>query len=428
LKMSSLRTKSLENGSTTEVPHTWVTSPRDLEELVDTLLQVDAYAIDTEFHRERTYYPHLALVQIGWPGGLALIDPLNLDIRPFARLFESNVEAVLHAADQDIEVLEHVVGLSPRRFFDTQLAAGFVGFSTPSLATLAERVLGIRLSKGDRLTDWTQRPLTTAQRNYAASDVLYLLELREKLSQQLLASGRTQWLTEELELLHARSRGEGHAERAWWRLKDGRVLRGKDRVIAQQLCVWRERKAQVEDKPVRFVLPDLAVLTIAQSRPDTTEKLGAVRGLDGRYLKNGASREILHVLETASQLPMSALHVPVPEDFDRKLRPALTLVSAWVAQLARDAKIDATLLATRADLVSLLRGDADARLGTSWRSDIVGAAVQDLVSGKAALAFGAAGSLVIEERSGKSLSIDLVTPDADWVLESPSAADDDEAS
>ncbi len=318
-----------------DIPHEWISTGEALRELVQTLLEQPAYAIDTEFHRERTYYPHLALVQIAWPGGLVLIDPLAVDIAAFVPLFDSDVVAVFHAADQDLEVLQHMTGSAPRRIFDTQVAAGFVGFSTPSLSTLSERVLGIRLSKGDRLTDWTQRPLTNAQKNYAASDVLHLLELRDLLNEQLEASGRSQWLEEELALLQARSRGDGHAERAWWRLKDGRVLRGKDRLIAQQLCVWREKRAQTEDKPVRFVLPDLAVLTIAQSRPDSPDALGTMRGLDGRYLKGGAGREILEVVRAAIDMPSSALQVPVPDDFDRKLRPALTLVSAWVAQLAR---------------------------------------------------------------------------------------------
>jgi ribonuclease D len=425
--MRNLRNKPIDPNAIAkpEIPHTWIQTTAALEGLVDTLVNEVAYAIDTEFHRERTYYPHLALVQIAWSGGLALVDPLAVGIEPFVRLFDTDVIAVFHAADQDLEVLHHMTGVAPKRIFDTQLAAGFVGFSTPSLSTLAERVLGLRLSKGDRLTDWTQRPLTDAQKNYAASDVLHLLELRDQLNEQLEASGRTAWLDEELALLQARSRGEGHAERAWWRLKDGRVLRGKDRLVAQQLCVWRERKAQVEDKPVRFVLPDLAVLTIAQSRPATPDTLGALRGLDGRYLKGGAGKEILEVVREAVDMPSSALHVPAPEDFDRKLRPALTLVSAWVSQLARDAKIDATLLSTRADLVCFLRGDTDARLATGWRAEIVGSAVGSLVSGESALAFGSGGSLVLEDRSHSLVALDIATPTADWVLDSAAQSDDD---
>jgi ribonuclease D len=376
------------------------------------------YAIDTEFHREKTYFPHLALVQIGWPGDLVLIDPLALDLRPLERLFHSDVLAVFHAAEQDLEVLQHVVGCTPRLIWDTQVAAGFVGFSTPSLSSLVERILHVSLSKGDRLTDWTQRPLTPAQKTYAALDVEYLLELRRLLLEQLVRAGREVWVEEEIAILRNRHRNNV-AEQAWWKLKDGRVLRGRDRIVAQQICVWRERRAKIENKPVRFVLPDLAVLAVAQSKPTDVDQLGSMRGIDGRFLRGGVGKELLATVAEALSLPSSDLQQPEPEDFDRKLRPALTLASAWISQLARDAKIDSGLLATRNDLVQLLRGDSDARLSQGWREPLVGVAVRQLVSGSAAIAFASSGELTLEQRSGVTLKLDITTPDADWVLESP---------
>ncbi len=397
----------------------WIDDADGLEGVIERLLLEPAYAIDTEFLRERTYFPRLALVQIAWPTGLVLIDPLAVDLGPFRRVLESDVIAVFHAADQDLEVLEYACGTVPRRLFDTQLAAGFVGFSTPSLSTLAERIMKVKLSKGDRLTDWTQRPLTTAQKSYAASDVIYLLAMRDEIGEQLDAAGRSAWVEEESEILRTRPRGQSYAERAWWRLKDGRVLRGKDRFVAQELCAWRERRAQTDDKPVRFVLPDLAVLSIAQAKPATFAELSATRGIDGRYLKSGAGNEILQAIERAGELPATALQLPEPEDFDKRLRPALTLVSAWVSQLARDAKIDASLLATRSDLISFLRGDDDARLSRGWRGALMGDAVRQLVSGEAALAFARDGSLNLEHRSNRPLSVDLAVPTADWVLDAP---------
>lgn len=395
----------------------WIGDTTALASVVDEISRCDAYAIDTEFLRERTYYPRLALVQLAWDGGLVLVDPFAVDLAPLAELLRSDVLAVFHAADQDLEVLDYACGAVPARMFDTQLAAGFCGFSTPSLVSLAERILGVRLSKGDRLTDWTQRPLTGAQCSYAASDVTHLLSLRDEILAQLDATGRTKWVEEETELLRRRQRGPALAERAWWRLKDGRVLRGKDRLVAQEVCAWRERRARQDDKPVRFVLPDLAVLSIAQSKPSTFEALAGIRGIDGRYLKSGAAAEILGAVERGIEQPASALVLPEPEEFDRRLRPALTLVSAWVAQLARDAKIDASLLATRADLIAFLRGDAEARLGRGWRAEILGEAVGRLVSGNAALGFDPDGSLVLEQRSGVRFVAQLAVPDAEWVAE-----------
>ena len=137
----------------------WIDTPDALDELLDVLVDEPAYAIDTEFLRERTYYPQLALVQIGWRDRVAVIDPLAVDVAPMRRLLDSDSIAVFHAADQDLEVLALAWRHRPRSTsFDTQLAAGFVGFSTPSLLTLAERLLGVKLSKGDRLTDWMKRP------------------------------------------------------------------------------------------------------------------------------------------------------------------------------------------------------------------------------------------------------------------------------
>src|SRR5262249_23751880 len=153
----------------------------------------DWYALDTEFHRERTYYPRLALVQLAWADDIVLIDPLAVDVTPLAAILDGDGLALLHAADQDLEVLERACGTVPARMFDTQLAAGFLGFGTPSLSVLVERLLSIRLPKSDRLTDWTERPLTPTQRTYAAADVAHLAALHDKLHERLVSVGREAW-------------------------------------------------------------------------------------------------------------------------------------------------------------------------------------------------------------------------------------------
>src|SRR5579862_2672423 len=145
---------------------TWVASQADLDELIATLETVEEFCFDTEFHRERTYYPQLALLQVAWSGGIALVDPLAVDIAPLGPCFVNAATVIAHAAGQDLEVLGRACGCVPTTLFDTQVAAGFLGFSTPSLATLAERILHVHLPKVDRLTDWRQRPLTGAQLEY----------------------------------------------------------------------------------------------------------------------------------------------------------------------------------------------------------------------------------------------------------------------
>ncbi len=398
---------------------TWVRTAEELQDLVDELLGEEAYAIDTEFLRERTYYPQLALVQIGWGDRVAIIDPLVVDIGPFRQLLESDVLAVFHAADQDLEVLDLACGAIPRRLYDTQLAAGFVGFSTPSLSTLVERLVGVKLSKGDRLTDWTKRPLTEAQVRYAASDVVHLLEIRRLLNAELDASGRTDWVAEENEIMRTRSRGQNDPQTSWWRLKDGRVLRGRDRLIAQELCAWRERRAQQEDRPVRFILPDLAVLAIAQGHPKSTADLVALRGMDGRYAKSPGGSELVELVGRAMVGSMDDLRLPESDDFDRRLRPALTLVSAWVGQLSHDVRVEASLLATRSDLISFLRNEPTSRLASGWRNDVLGNRVRQVISGEAAIAFDREHGLVLESRSGHALGVPIAVPTATWETDAP---------
>jgi ribonuclease D len=379
--------------------HEWVDDQRRFEAVVAEVSQAEAYAVDTEFHRERTYYPHLALLQIGWPGGLVLVDPFAVDLAPLAGLLRGDGVAVLHAADQDLEVLDLACGAIPRKLFDTQLAAGFLGMSSPSLVNLVERLLGHRLPKGDRLTDWTRRPLTADQQTYAASDVAHLIELRDLITARLAERGRLAWAEQECEMLLLRSRAPQDPDTAWWRIKESRQLRGAARGIAQELAAWRERRARDLDIPPRFVLPDMALASIAQRPPKSAQELGQVRGLESRHVKGEIGAGILEALERGRNLSASEVRLPPTDDLDRRLRPAVILVSAWIAQLADDLDIDAALLATRADLHSFLRGDEGARLALGWRHELVGTPVQHLVEGHAALAFDGRGGLLLEARS-----------------------------
>ena len=170
--------------------HELINSRPALDAVVDQLVSEPFYALDTEFHRERTYYPKLALIQIAWRDGLALIDPIALDMAPLTAVLDSDAVAVIHAADQDLEVLELACGTVPKQLFDTQIAAGFVGMSSPSLATLYDKVLGVRVPKADRLSDWLARPLADTQLDYAASDVAHLLDVHDRLAEQLEQRGR----------------------------------------------------------------------------------------------------------------------------------------------------------------------------------------------------------------------------------------------
>jgi len=389
----------------------WVDDEAGLAELIARLRGVPLYGIDTEFHRERTYWPQLALVQIGWPDGIALVDPTAVDVAPLREILEGPGVCVMHAADQDLEILELACGALPSTLFDTQVAAGFLGFSSPSLSSLVERLLGLRLTKGDRLTDWLQRPLTEGQRTYAAADVAHLLDLHAELVRRLEECDRRDWAEQECEALRVRPHTPQDPQTAWWRIKDSRSLRGSARGVAQEVGAWREERAARIDKPPRMVLADLALLGVAHKAPQTMGELRDIRGLDGRYLKGDAGPEILAAVQRGKQLARGDIRVPPSDELDRTLRPAVTLVSAWVAQLAQELRIDTAMLATRSDLLALLRADPAARLAQAWRAGLVGDRIRQLVDGRAALAFRPGkGDLVLEARSGEELSVDVAVP------------------
>lgn len=380
-----------------EAPPRLIQDDAEFRDLVARLREQERYAVDTEFHRERTYFPHVALVQIADSHGVALVDALAVDLHPLAEVLEGPGLAVMHAARQDMEVLDRACGTVPSRLVDTQIAAGFLGYTSPSLATLLDRELKVRLPKADRLTDWLRRPLGEAQLRYAAADVAHLLELHELLWERIVARGREEWVMEACEELRTEYRGPRDPDEAWRRIKEVRHLRGSALAIAQSVAAWRERRAAETDQTPRFVLSDLGVVGVASTAPRTVEELRSLRGVDSRNLR-GCAEELLEVVRRSQQStpvrPQSSQVAEMPAE----LRPAVPLVSAWVSQRARDLELETSLLATRADLEDLLRGVPDARLTKGWRAELVGEPIRRLVEGEAALAFDREVGLVLEDR------------------------------
>jgi ribonuclease D len=382
-----------------------VTTDRDLDALVRRLSSARRYALDTEFHRERTYWPQLALIQIAWDdedggvSGVAVIDPLAVDVRPFAEVLEGPGLMVAHAAEQDLEVMERACGQGPSRLFDTQVAGGFAGYGSASLSTLSQAFLGREVPKGDRLTDWRRRPLTESQLAYAAADVEHLIALADAIIEQLERRGRLGWAEEECEMLRTRPHGGGDPARAWWKLRDSRSLKGSSRGVAQEIAAWRELRAKQTDQPVRAVLPDLAVLSIAHRPPASAKALSEVRGLEGRRrLRPEVAGAVLEAVERGRRLPADQLLVPPADDVPKEMRAAVALLMAWIVQVARDERIDPALLATRSDVAALVRGQ-DGRLASGWRAEMIAAPARALIEGRASLAFDGSDRLVLEDRS-----------------------------
>ncbi len=357
-------------------------------------------AVDTEFHREKSYFAKLALVQIAAGDEVFLIDPLRVDISGLKAVFESDTEVIFHAAAQDLEILRRRVGAIPRRLFDTQIAAGFLGYSSASLASLLEVFLGVTLDKSDRLSDWMARPLESKQLHYAAQDVVYLASLRDVLLAELGSLGRVGWLEEEMRAYASQDfYAATDPDRAWSKIREVRALKGRAKHIAIAIAAWREEKAIELDLPVRFVLGDLAIATIAQAAPKRIGDLRNIRGVDARHLSGGADNEIIKVVAHAMESePCDEKLPPTPEAIDVP-SGAATLLVTWLSSRARSLKIDPNLLGSRADINAIYGGMPDAKLARGWRQEAVGDYIERIIAGEIALALTPEGDVAMVQNN-----------------------------
>jgi ribonuclease D len=362
-------------------------------ELVDELADADAYGLDAEFHGETSYYPRLAVLQVATPTRTAVVDATRVDVPRLRPVLDGPGLMVAHAGEQDLQVLLRSAGAIPSRMLDTQIAAGFLGFGSPSLAKLVSDLLGVRLQKGARMSDWFKRPLTTEQITYAAADVVHLLDLRAVIEERLVAAGRLDWAYEECER-HRRVR-QPDIRAAWWRVKGSRQLRGKSRGVAQELAAWRETTAMAADKPARRILADEALMMLAERPPKTVREMPTSRMFDARRLSADQLDGVMAAIARGLELPAGALHVPPDDGLAPQLQPLATVLSGWISQQSRELSIDATLVATRADIEAFLRRLPDSRLAHGWRAELVGHSVGRIVAGEAAVAYDGAGRLVL---------------------------------
>ena len=362
--------------------------------LLAEVADADAYALDAEFHGESSYYPRLAVLQLATADRVAVVDATMVDVGPLAAVLEGPGLMVAHAGEQDLQVLHRSTGTIPSRMLDTQIAAGFLGFGSPSLAKLVSELLGVRLEKGARMTDWFKRPLSEEQIAYAAADVVHLHELRSVIEDRLRAAGRLSWAYEECER-HRRIR-EPDVLTAWWRVKGARQLRGRARGVAQEVAAWREGRAMADDKPPRRVLPDEVVLLLAERPPTSAREMPKSRVFDVRRLSRESLDELLAAVARGLELPRGAVRVPPDVDVASHLQPLATLLTAWVAQQSRQLSIDSALIATRADIEAFLRRVPGNPLEEGWRAELVGASAGRIVAGKAAVAYDGTKLVLVE--------------------------------
>jgi ribonuclease D len=367
----------------------------DLDQLVTELSGAGAYALDTEFHGEGRYYPRLAVIQLAVPGRVAVVDATAVDPRSLQPLVAGPGVAVTHAGAQDLEIINRACGARPSRVFDTQIAAGFLGYGSASLATLVTVFLGRRMDKSPQLSDWFQRPLSAEQIAYAEADVAHLLELRAVLETRLADLGRLEWANEECKR-HGISRSPDITT-AWWRLKGAGQLKALARGRAQELAAWRERAARVADRPARNIVPDEAIVALAEQPPRSAADIPKSRLFDPRRLSTDTVEELIAAAARGADLQPADVRLP-PDGLPPRLHGLAGLIAAWVQQQARGLSIDPALLATRRDIEAFLQNEPDLRLRQGWRADVIGASVDRIATGRAAVAYDGAGALVLVDR------------------------------
>jgi ribonuclease D len=383
-----------------EEGHRWVDDDASFREVLAHLRAADVYGLDTEFHRERTYHARLALLQLSWPEGIAVVDPLAVDIAPLAEVLDGPGLCVMHAASQDLEILARVCGTVPSRLFDTQVAAGFAGFAAQAGYTgLLHDVLKIRVAKTASFTRWDARPLTQEQVSYAKEDVEHLLPLADEIQKRLLSTGRLEWAREECRAIAASS-DERDPEEVWRRLPRATGLDPRERAVARELGAWRERTAMKEDRPVGSIIRDPTLVELAKRQPAGRRELGAIRGLNPDVVRR-RSADLLAAIERGQSAPPIRLEEAERLQTESVDGPAIALSEALVRARAQEAGLAYELIAARADLTPIVvaarRGDPDPSVRTlqGWRRELVGNELLELLRGRRRLGIGEGGRVEI---------------------------------
>lgn len=363
-----------------------------------------AVGVDTEFIWDRTYYPTLGLIQIGYPDGhCELIDaPAIEDWSPLAELMsDPDTVKILHDAQQDLNILHRACGGLPKNIFDTQRSAGFVGLtSTISLSELLKTLLKVRLAKTETRSDWTKRPLTEAQLKYAEDDVRHSVDLMVKIMNKAEALGRKAWIEDEMKIYEDESNyGERDPDGEMPRVRGSGSLTNQQRDILRSLGAWREHKARDRNLPRGFVLSDDAIMSLVKHPPGQVEDIRQMKGLSER----SAERNRQYIWEAIERgrsgqlpdLPNNKHNGPSPDD-GYEARVDLSLASIKGMCLAD--KIDPALIGNRAEVTAfVLEIDeiepARHRMLRGWRGEFCGQALARLLKGEGSVSIDSATKL-----------------------------------
>ncbi|HEY3778117.1 MAG TPA: ribonuclease D [Rhizomicrobium sp.] len=367
-----------------------VDTNKALEALVSELAGAPYIALDTEFMRDQTYWPRLCLVQVAAPGIEAIIDPMveGLDLAPFYGLLKSPVLKVLHASRQDIEIFCIQGGVIPDPLFDTQIAAMVCGFGeSASYETLARRLAHAEIDKSARFTDWSRRPLTKRQLEYALADVTHLRVVYEALARQLERTGRASWVQEEITALQQPSLYRLEPTLAWKRLKP-RTTNKRFLTVLAAIAAWREREAQTRDLPRNRIVKDEALLEIAAHPPENAAGLEHIRTVPKGFAASRLGKALLEEIANSREAePPAGIE---PERPRRKKEPAASavdLLKSLLRQRAEAAGVAPRLIADSEDVERLAAHEDDGVAALhGWRAEVFGKDAIALRDGRLALA------------------------------------------
>lgn len=372
--------------------HDLITTTGALADLCERLAKSEFVAVDTEFMRENTYWPELCLVQIANTEEAAAIDPLadGIDLTPLLNLLTDNDEVlkVFHAGGQDVEIIVNMSSKTPQPVFDTQIAMMAISQSEQiGYANLVDHWLGIQIDKGARFTDWSRRPLTDRQIEYAIGDVTHLSKIFPKILKKLIKTGRGNWLDAEMEKLANASNYITDPSQSWKKIRQpGRNPQVLGRL--KELAAWREGEAQHKDIPRGRIMRDETLADIASHPPKKQQDLAKVRGLSGAWRDNDIGKRLMKVIAEAEPLPQSEM----PEKMKRGA--PLGKEGALVADLlklllkirAREIDVAARLLTKADEMEALAAGVRDLKVLQGWRYDVFGKDALELVEGRTAFA------------------------------------------
>jgi len=372
--------------------HELITTTEALSDLCSRLAKSDFVAVDTEFMRENTYWPELCLVQIANTEEAAAIDPMaeGLDLTPLLDLLTENEDVlkVFHAGGQDVEIIVNLTGKTPHPIFDTQIAMMAISQSEQiGYANLVETWMGLTIDKGARFTDWSRRPLTDRQIEYAIGDVTHLAAIFPRILKKLIKTGRGVWLDAEMEKLADPSNYLTDPGAAWKRIRQpGRNPQVLGRMKA--LAAWRESEAQHKNIPRGRIMRDETLADIASHPPKQQADLAKVRGLSAAWKDNDIGKRLMKVLAEAEPLPKDEMPDKAGRGAPLGKEGALVadLLKLLLKIRAREIDVAARLLTRAEEMEALAAGVRNLPVLQGWRYEVFGKDALDLVEGKLAFA------------------------------------------